>query len=67
MISDVDQNSPAAEAGLRRGDLIKEINKTSIESLADYNKAMNALGEEKSFLTLIRRGENTSYVVVSAE
>ena len=67
VISDVDQNSPAAEAGLRRGDLIKEINKTSIESLADYNKAMNALGEEKSFLTLIRRGENTSYVVVSAE
>jgi len=67
VISNVESNSPAAEAGLRRGDLIQEINKTSIESLADYNKAMKAVGDEKSFLTLIRRGENTSYVVVSAE
>ncbi len=67
IISNIDANSPAAEAGLRRGDLIKELNKTPIESLADYNKAMKAMGEEKSFLTLIRRGENTSYVVVSAE
>ncbi|GAK49243.1 protease Do [Candidatus Moduliflexus flocculans] len=67
VISNVEQGSPAAEAGLRRGDLIQEINKTTIESLDDYNKAMKAVGDEKSFLTLIRRGENTSYVVVSAE
>lgn len=67
VISDVAQNSPAAAAGLRRGDLMKEINKTPIESLADYNNAIKAMGEETSFLTLIRRGENTSYVVVSAE
>ena len=46
---------------------MKEINKTPIESLADYNNAIIAMGEETSFLTLIRRGENTSYVVVSAE
>lgn len=67
VISNVEQGSPAAEAGLRRGDLIQEINKTTIESLDDYNKAMKAVCDEKSFLALIRRGENTSYVVVSAE
>jgi len=67
VISNVEQGSPAADAGLRRGDLIKEINKTEIESLGDYKKAMDEVGEEKSFLALIKRGENTLYVVVSAE
>ena len=67
IVSNVESGSPADDSGLRRGDLIKEINKKNIESLADYNKAMKSVGEEKSFLTLIRRGENTSYVVVSVE
>ena len=67
IVSNVESGSAADDAGLRRGDLIKEINKQPIESLADYNKAMKAIGDEKSFLALIRRGENTSYIVVSVE
>jgi serine protease Do len=67
VISDVEAGSPAAEAGLRRGDLIKEIDKVEIESLGDYKKAMDKVGDEKSFLALVKRGENTLYVVVSAE
>ena len=62
----MEQVSPAADAGLRRGDLIKEINKVEIESLDDYKKAMDKVGDEKSFLALIKRGENTLYIVVSA-
>ena len=67
VISNVEAGSPAYEAGLRRGDLIKEINKESVESIDDYNETMKALGDEKSFLALIQRGENTLFVVVSAE
>lgn len=67
IISNIEPNSAAFEAGLRRGDLIKEINKEPIESIDDYNNAMKALGDEKSFLALIQRGDNTLFVVVSAE
>ena len=67
VISNIEPSSPASEAGLRRGDLIKEINKGAVESIDDYNKAMKALGDEKSFLALIQRGENTLFVVISAE
>lgn len=67
VISDVEPGSPASEAGLRRGDLIKEINRTPIKSLADYNKATASIDEDKSFLALIKRGDNTLYIVVSAE
>ncbi len=67
VISDIELDSPASEAGLRRGDLIKEINRIPIKSLRDYNKAIAALGEETSFLALIRRGDSTLYLVVNAE
>ncbi|PIE33548.1 hypothetical protein CSA56_11455 [candidate division KSB3 bacterium] len=67
VISDVKSGSPAAGAGLRRGDLIKEIDKKEIESLDDYKKAMKDVGDKKNFLALVKRGENTLYVVVSAE
>ncbi|PID56736.1 serine protease [candidate division KSB3 bacterium] len=67
VISNVEPHSPASEAGLRRGDLIKEINKKPLHSIEDYNDAMKRLGDEKSFLALIQRGGNTLFVVVSAE
>ncbi len=67
VISEVEPGSPASEAGLIRGDLIKEINKKAIESLDDYNDVMEAIEDEQSFLALIKRGENTRYVVVNAE
>jgi serine protease Do len=67
VIASVEPGSPAAEAGIRRGDLLKEINRQSIGSLADYNDAMASVGDDESFLALIRRGENTLYVVVNAE
>lgn len=67
LVSNVAAGSPASEAGLRRGDLIQEINKTLVESLADYNKAMEEIDDDKSFLALIKRGENTLYIVISSE
>jgi serine protease Do len=67
VISDIEAGSSASEAGLRRGDLIKEVNRHPIKSLSDYNEAMSAVGEDESFLLLIRRGDSTIYIVVNAE
>jgi len=64
IVSDVESNSPAEDAGLRRGDLIQEINRQSIKTMADYNKVISEINEKDGFLLLVRRGENTSYVVV---
>lgn len=67
VVSDVESGSPAAEAGLRRGDLIKEVNREQVTSLDEYKKAMDAVGEDENFLLLIKRGNNTFYVVVNVE
>ena len=67
IVSDVESGSAADEAGLRRGDLIKEFNRKPVESLSDYNDAMKSLKDAESFLLLIKRGENTFYVVVNVK
>ncbi|MBD3309091.1 Do family serine endopeptidase [candidate division KSB3 bacterium] len=67
VISDIEAGSPAAEAGLRRGDLIKEINRNPVTSLTEYNDVMASVNEEEDMLLLIRRGENTRYVVIEAQ
>jgi serine protease Do len=67
IIANVDSGSPAADIGLKRGDLIKEINRQPIESMADYNKATASVGKDDTLLLLVRRGSNTYYVVVNGE
>ncbi len=67
IISDVDSNSPAGSAGLRRGDLIQEVNRTPVPSLKEYNQVMKSVDDGESFLLLIKRGDNTFYVVVNVE
>jgi serine protease Do len=67
VVASVDPGSPAAEAGLRRGDLIQEIDRQPIQSLSNYNQALASIGKDESFLVLIRRGQNTHYIVVKAE
>lgn len=67
VISDIESGSPAETAGLRRGDLIKEVNRNPVQSLKEYNKAMEAVDDGENFLLLIKRGSNTFYVVVNVE
>ena len=50
VVSDVDPASPSYDAGLRVGDVIREINKTKITNTADYEKVA---GEARG-LTLVR-------------
>ena len=62
IVADVDPAGPAADAGIRRGDLIVEIDRTQVanaEALADKLGAT-----KKSALLLVRRGENTLYVAL---
>ncbi len=63
-ISQVKPGSPASDAGLRRGDLIKEINRKPVKTLRDYNAAIKKASGRKDILFLVRRGPNTIYIVL---
>jgi serine protease Do len=66
VVSDVDPNGPAAEAGIDRGDVILEINRKPVNSLADVKSALSGEGS-KSVLLLISRKGQTIYMTVKPE
>ncbi|MFO0691485.1 MAG: Do family serine endopeptidase [Myxococcota bacterium] len=62
LVADVDPAGPAAEAGIRRGDVIVEVDRTPVDRADALAKKLGAT--KKSALLLVRRGENTLYVAV---
>ncbi|MBI5827685.1 MAG: PDZ domain-containing protein, partial [Deltaproteobacteria bacterium] len=62
--SSVRQDGPAAAVGLRRGDVVKEIDRKPIKNIKDYNRALTAAEKNESVLFLVMRGNNTLYVVI---
>jgi len=60
VVSEVQPGSPADEAGLRRGDVIVEVNRREIANLKELREQL-AEGD-KSVLLLIRRDDSTIYV-----
>jgi serine protease Do len=67
LITAVKPGSSGAEAGLRRGDLIKEINRKAVEGAADYKRLLEKAKEGESLLFFVRRGGRTFYVTVQPQ
>jgi len=66
VVTSVAPASPAADAGLRRGDVIQEVNHKRVSNVSDYESALRA-GGNQSVLLLVNRGGATLYVVISTE
>ncbi|MDW8353864.1 MAG: DegQ family serine endoprotease [Bryobacterales bacterium] len=63
VVTNVRPDSPAAEAGLRRGDVIQEVNRRPVTNVASFERAVRQAGSEPVLL-LINRGGNTHFLVV---
>lgn len=64
VISAIAQDSPAAEADLRRGDVIREVNQTPITNMDDY-EAVTANLDPKAFVLLrIERRGSSLFITV---
>ncbi len=55
--------TPAAEAGLRRGDVIQEVNRRAVASVAEFERAIRQAGRD-AVLLLVNREGNTLFLVV---
>ncbi|MFP3866716.1 MAG: DegQ family serine endoprotease [Desulfobacteraceae bacterium] len=62
VVLEVERGGPAAEAGVRPGDLVMEINNTRIKSQPDYHKAVSGLKSGTMSRLLIKRQGRTLYV-----
>ena len=67
LITGVDPGGAGAEAGLRRGDLIKEIDRQEIKTTEDYQRILGKTKKGESVLLLIKRGTRTFYTTLTPE
>jgi serine protease Do len=61
IVTDIAEGSPAADAGLRPGDLVVQINNQDVPSLDKYRVITRDLKKKDVVLFLVKRGGNTLY------
>ncbi|MDB5036902.1 MAG: degP [Bacteriovoracaceae bacterium] len=61
-IQDIEETSPAAEAGLAPGDLIRRINGKDVKSVEDYKKLTSGLKSKQTVLFDLERGNLKLYI-----
>lgn len=64
VIVKVDNYSVAGEAGLKKGDVIQEINKKRVKDLSDFNKVLSGIREGDTVLVFINRSGNKFYITL---
>ncbi|HZA53415.1 MAG TPA: DegQ family serine endoprotease [Candidatus Udaeobacter sp.] len=67
VVTAVEPGSAADEAGIRRGDVIMEIDRKPIRSLDEYKKSVAAIRKGKGVLFLVRRGESTLFLALKPQ
>jgi serine protease Do len=66
VVTDVDPGAPAADAGLRRGDAIQEVNRQPVSSVSEFQSAVRRARKQPLVLSVNRQG-STAYIVIQPE
>jgi serine protease Do len=64
VVNQVNPASRAAEAGLKPGDVIQQVNHQSVASVNEYNHAVGASGKDQPVLLLVDRNGNSLFLAV---
>ncbi len=65
VVTNVESDSPAGNAGLQTGDVIISIDNKKIDDISDFKKAVKELKKGKPVIFQIQRGERKRYVAVT--
>jgi serine protease Do len=63
VIADVEDGSPAAEAGLQPGDIIQEINRKPVRTVSDFQAQLSSRSSD-TMLFLVNRDGRTMFVAI---
>jgi Do/DeqQ family serine protease len=64
LVSGVDSDGAASEAGLQQGDVIVSINRLKVDNLNEYGRAVAESERKGSAVVLVRRGSASIYFVL---
>ena len=65
LVTRVDPNGSAAEAGIRQGDVIQEVNRQAVRNVPDFSAAMQRSGARPA-LVLLKRRNQVIYLTLKA-
>jgi len=65
LVTRIDPSGSAATAGIRQGDLIQEVNRQPVRTIADFSAAIQRSGARPA-LVLIKRRNNVIYLTLKA-
>ncbi len=67
LVTQVDPGSPADRAGIRRGDIITEVNRQEVEKIEDLGSVLKKSPRDEKLLFLVKRNQGNIFVVVKPE
>ncbi|MEP7351938.1 MAG: Do family serine endopeptidase [Acidobacteriota bacterium] len=65
VITDVQEGSAAAEAGLKQGDVIQEVNRTPVKDTSEFKRIVS--NSKEPLLLYVRRDGNGTYITVKPQ
>jgi serine protease Do len=64
IVDNVDQASAAAEAGLKEGDVIQQVNHHAVTNVGEFTQAVKSTTKDNPILLLVNRQGNTMFLAV---
>lgn len=62
IVTEVEQNSPAWQSSLRKGDIVLSVNRRVVKTLEDFKQALG--GKNKQILLNIQRGRSALFILI---
>lgn len=67
IVSDVERDSPAAAAGIKRGEIILEVNQKAIENIKEFKDILSQTKTDDNILLLTKTDNHTRFVVIKSQ
>jgi len=67
VVTEIEPESSAERAGLRKGDIIREINRKAVKDVGDFERLTSELSPNSPVLLLLNRGNVTIFLSISGE
>ncbi len=62
VVTDVDQGSPADDAGVKKGDVVEQVNQVNVKNVSEFRNALGTLKSGESVALLLKRDTTTFFV-----